>query len=32
LRETALTIGPVRDELAEILADEVAFYRQHLGR
>jgi hypothetical protein len=31
-REVALTTGPVRDELAEILTDEVAFYRQHLGR
>jgi hypothetical protein len=31
-REVALTTGPVRDELAEIFADEVAFYRQHLGR
>jgi hypothetical protein len=32
MREAALTTGPVRDELAEILTDEVAFYRQHLGR
>ncbi|MGH6794399.1 MAG: hypothetical protein ACREDD_00210 [Methylocella sp.] len=32
MREIALTSGPVRDELAEILTDEVAFYRQHLGR
>ena len=32
MREVALTTGPVRDELAEILTDEVAFYRQHLGR
>jgi hypothetical protein len=32
MREAALTTGPVREELAEILTDEVAFYRQHLGR
>jgi Sulfotransferase family len=32
MRELALTTGPVRDELAEILTDEVAFYRQSLGR
>jgi Sulfotransferase family len=32
MREVALTTGRVRDELAEILTDEVAFYRQHLGR
>jgi len=32
MRELALTTGAVRDELAEILTDEVAFYRQHLGR
>ncbi len=32
MREVALTTGPVRDELAEILTDEVAFYRQQLGR
>jgi hypothetical protein len=32
MREVALTTGPLRDELAELLADEVAFYRQHLGR
>jgi hypothetical protein len=31
-QEAALATGPVRDELAEILTDEVAFYRQHLGR
>ncbi|MGH6839118.1 MAG: sulfotransferase family 2 domain-containing protein [Methylocella sp.] len=31
-RQVALTAGPVRDELADILADEVDFYRQHLGR
>jgi hypothetical protein len=27
MREVALTTGPVGDELAEILTDEVAFYR-----
>jgi hypothetical protein len=32
MRDVALTTGPGRDELAEILTDEVAFYRQHLGR
>lgn len=32
MREVALTTGPLRDELAEILSDEVAFYQQHLGR
>jgi hypothetical protein len=32
MREAALTTGPVRDELAEILTDEIAFYLQHLGR
>jgi hypothetical protein len=32
IREVALTTCRVRDELAEILSDEVAFYRQHLGR
>lgn len=32
MRAAALTTGPVRDELAGILADEVAFYRRHLGR
>ena len=32
MREVALTTGPVGDELAEILTDEVAFYRQHSGR
>jgi Sulfotransferase family len=31
LRKVALATGPVRDELAEILSDELAFYRQHLG-
>jgi Sulfotransferase family len=31
MRDAALTNGPVRDELAEILTDEVAFCRQHLG-
>lgn len=32
MREVALATGPVRDELAAILTDEVAFYRQHSGR
>ncbi|MGQ0445337.1 MAG: hypothetical protein ACT4O2_09485 [Beijerinckiaceae bacterium] len=32
MREVALATGPVRDELAQILTGEVAFYRRHLGR
>ncbi|MGB6326192.1 MAG: sulfotransferase family 2 domain-containing protein [Methylocella sp.] len=32
MREVALATGPLRAELAEILTDEIAFYRQHLGR